>query len=98
MTSEQIILVSEFCLHYHADTDFVRSLHEYGLIPLVERDADYYVPAEELSQLEKLTRMHYEMDINLEGIETIVHLLQRVDAMQEEMRRLRNRLRRYEDL
>ena len=36
------------------------------------------------------------MDINLEGIETIHHLLQQLKTMQKEMKELRNRLSLYE--
>jgi len=43
-------------------------------------------------------RLYYEMDINLEGIETITHLLQRMHAMQQQIVGLSNRLSRYEDV
>jgi hypothetical protein len=36
------------------------------------------------------------MDINLEGIEAISYLLQRVENLQDEVNVLRNRLRFYE--
>jgi hypothetical protein len=41
-------------------------------------------------------RLHYDLDINLEGIEAITCLLDRVRSMQEEIRELRNRLGVYE--
>jgi hypothetical protein len=41
-------------------------------------------------------RLHYDLDINLEGIEAITSLLNRVKSMQEEIRELRNRLEGYE--
>ena len=43
-----------------------------------------------------MIRMHYELDINLEGIDAISNLLERVEEMQHEMTRLQNRLRFYE--
>jgi len=36
------------------------------------------------------------MDINLEGIETVTHLLQRINLLQNEIIVLKNRLRLYE--
>jgi chaperone modulatory protein CbpM len=39
---------------------------------------------------------YYELDINLEGIETITHLLQRINSMQDEVITFRKRLRFYE--
>ncbi|MDP2339071.1 MAG: chaperone modulator CbpM [Bacteroidota bacterium] len=54
------------------------------------------IDAEQLQQLEKFIRFYYELDINLEGIETITHLLQRLNAMRDEITVLRNKLRLYE--
>jgi hypothetical protein len=42
-------------------------------------------------------RLHYDLDINLEGIEAITYLLNRVKNMQAEIIALKNRLRLYED-
>ncbi|MGZ4079745.1 MAG: chaperone modulator CbpM, partial [Bacteroidia bacterium] len=56
-----------------------------------------YIDPEQLQKLESFLRMHYEMDINMEGIEAIAHLLQRTQSMQEEILKLKNRLRLYED-
>jgi chaperone modulatory protein CbpM len=36
------------------------------------------------------------LDINIEGIETITHMLNRINGMQDEIIGLRNRLRLYE--
>ena len=55
-----------------------------------------YIPLTQLEQLEKIVRLYYDLDINMEGIETIIHLLDRIDRMQEEINELRNRLRLYE--
>jgi hypothetical protein len=56
-----------------------------------------YIAADQLLQLEKFIRFYYEMDINLEGIETINHLLQRINSLQDEIISLRNRLHLYEE-
>ncbi|MEI9957827.1 MAG: chaperone modulator CbpM [Ferruginibacter sp.] len=37
------------------------------------------------------------MDINVEGIEAISHLLQKVNDMQQKIMQLNNRLKLYED-
>jgi hypothetical protein len=50
-----------------------------------------------LGRLEKIVRLHFELDINLEGIETIAHLLERMEGMQEKIVQLTNRLKAYED-
>ena len=45
---------------------------------------------------EIMVRLYYEMDINMEGIETINHLLNRMNEMQQEIVKLQNRLGVYE--
>jgi hypothetical protein len=55
-----------------------------------------FIDAGQLQQLEKFIRLYYELDINMEGIETITHLLQRINNLQDEIIALRNRLRLYE--
>jgi chaperone modulatory protein CbpM len=57
---------------------------------------DLFIDSEQLLQIEKFIRMHNELDINLEGIETITHLLKRLKMLQDENISLRNRLSLYE--
>ena len=45
-----------------------------------------------------MARLYYEMDINMEGIETISYLLSRMHGMQEEIIQLHNRLQVYEEV
>jgi len=76
---------------------FISSLQQTGLIEITTIEDNRYIDVEQLQQLEKYIRFYYELDINLEGIETIKHLLQRVNVMQKEITALRNLLRLYEN-
>jgi hypothetical protein len=40
---------------------------------------------------------HYELNINLEGIDAISNLLNQIDDLQDELDRTKNRLRFYEE-
>jgi hypothetical protein len=42
-------------------------------------------------------RMHYDLDINMEGIDVISHLLKRMNSLQDELRLTQNKLRLYEN-
>jgi chaperone modulatory protein CbpM len=98
MQTEEMILASEFCIHHHIDLSFLYSLKDSGLIEITIVEEKIFVPVHQLGQLEKLVRLYYEMDINLEGIETITHLLQRMQAMQQKIVELSNRLSIYENV
>jgi chaperone modulatory protein CbpM len=96
MQKEEMIPVDEFCIHHNIELSFIYSLKEFGLIEMSSVEEKIFVPVSQLNQLERLVRLYYEMDINLEGIETITYLLQRMNNMQQQIILLNNRLRIYE--
>jgi chaperone modulatory protein CbpM len=92
MQTEELMPVNEFCIYYNAEFSFVHSLHESGLIEIISVEDTLFIHKNNLHELEKFVRLHYDMDINLEGIEAIDHLLHRINEMQLEISRLRNKL------
>jgi len=101
MKSKQIddlIAVNEFCVNHSIEISFLNLLQQNGLIEISTIESQYFVEKEQLPQLEKFVHFYYDLDINLEGIETITHLLQRVENMQNEIVNLKNRLRFYDTL
>jgi hypothetical protein len=93
---EDLIAIDEFCAHQQIDFSFIRSLSEFGLIEVITSTEAMFISSSQLPQLEKIIRLHYDLDINLEGIETILHMLQQINNLQEEVDILKNRLRVYE--
>lgn len=98
MEIEEMVLAHEFCLHHQIEMSFITSLKESGLIDIKTIEEKVFVPTNQLHQLEKMMRMHYEMDINIEGVETITFLLERMHLMQQQITQLTNRLMRYENV
>ena len=96
MQTKYLIAVDDFCVKHNIEISFVSSLQQTGMIEITIIEEKWFISAEQLKQLEKCIRFYYELDINLEGIETIFHLLNRVETMQEELIELKNRLRLYE--
>ena len=96
MLQDDLILANDFCSHYNITLSFINSLQEYGLIQVVLIEETSYIPQEQLQKLEQLIRLHYDLDINLEGIEAITYLLERVKNMQSEITDLKNKLSLYE--
>jgi hypothetical protein len=97
MEADDLIPASAFCNNYHVEISFLYSLQQHGMLDVVVHSEEMYIRSNELPILEKLTRLHYELDINLEGMEAIVHLLDRVENMQHEIAQLKNKLRLYEE-
>ncbi len=96
MDKEQMIPASEFCVYHNMELSFIYSLNESGLIDITVVKEEIFVPASQLKQLEQLMRLKQEMDINIEGIECITYLLQRISDMQQHIVALNNKLAFYE--
>ncbi len=96
MPTNRFIEVKAFCISHNIEVSFISSLHETGLIEIHFDHESAFFDTEQLQQVEKFIRFHYELDINIEGIECINHLLQRTVALQDEIASLRNRLNLYE--
>jgi hypothetical protein len=96
MDGKYLVAIDEFCASHKIEISFIISLHKSGLIELTTIRESEFIEAEQLRKLEKFIRLYYELDINLEGIETINYLLQRIDSMNDEIRLLRNTLSLYE--
>jgi len=96
MQPDDMILATEFCVHHKIELSFIHSLEQHGLIETVVIEENVFLPLSELDRLEKIVRLYFELDINLEGIETINHLLQRITSMQEQIVGLSNRLKAWE--
>ncbi len=98
MQTNETIPLTQFCTHYQIDQSFIYSLHDAGLIEVIQTEQEVCISASRLSELEKMVRLNTEMDINLEGVETITWLLQRIHQMQQQVTQLRNRLSMYENV
>ncbi|MFA5651688.1 MAG: chaperone modulator CbpM [Proteiniphilum sp.] len=92
------LLYSECLRIYEVDESFLESLRDAGLIQVIDQDDDRFIEYDDLSDLEQFIRWHYEMDINVEGIDALRHMLQRVRSLQSEIERLGSELRFYKSL
>ncbi len=97
MENEHLIPADKFCAHYNVEFSFINTLQEYGLIEMTSIEENYFIDLNQLQKLEQYTRWHYDLDINIEGIEVIEHLLNRVRNLQDEIISLQNRLRIFEE-
>ena len=97
MEPEKYIRITELCSYYSIDDSFVHSLRDYGLMEIVVMEDQEVIPEDQVKDFEKMLRLHYELEINLEGIDAINHLLHQIRELQEEVKSLRNRLTRWEE-
>ena len=97
METTHLISTDEFCSHYKVEYSFINSLQRFGLIEIMTIEESRFINTDNLTELEKFARLHYDLDINLEGIETINYLLEKIKNMQHEIKELKNKLKVYEE-
>ncbi len=97
METKSIMPVADFCLFHQIELSFILSLHESGLINIIINEQTVFLPVSEIGKTEKLIRLYQEMDINVEGIEAIVYLLDRIESLQQQVVQLQNELSVYDN-
>lgn len=89
----ELIVITEYCIQNQVEPEFIVQLENEGLIRISEVDNERYIHISQLKHLDQYVRWYYDLSINIEGIDVIQNLLDRMDEMQEEILRLRERLR-----
>jgi len=84
-----------FCTHYNIPISFIESLSEYELIELEKVDGSTYIQLEDIHRIEKMIRLHYELNVNFEGIDIINHLKAQIKSLEEEIIVLKNKIDFY---
>jgi hypothetical protein len=97
MDNKDLVPIEVFCSTCHVKATLIDSLEESGLVQITVVERRRYIAPEQLGELEKMVRLHEDLGINVPGIEAIHHMLGRMEHLQEELVRLRNRLRRFGD-
>jgi hypothetical protein len=87
---------------YNIEITFFNDLVEYGLLTVYIEDDIHYLMYEDLPDLEKFANWHYDLEINLPGLEVIHNMLKKLDTLKRRNRELMNKLSaisdQYEDI
>jgi len=93
-----LIPVEDICAYHHVEINFIHSLEDFGLIHTKVEKQSLFLPVDELSKLEQYLRLAHDLEINLEGIHAVSHLLNQLQNMQLEITALQNELNYYKQL
>ncbi|MDR6369069.1 hypothetical protein J2795_000693 [Chryseobacterium bernardetii] len=87
---------------YNIEITFFDELVDYGLLNIQIENNIHYLMYEDLPALEKFANWHYDLEINLPGLEVIHNMLKKLDALNRRNRELMNKLSaisdQYEDI
>ena len=87
-----LIIVKEYCSKCEVESTFIEILYEEGLIDIIEEEQERFLLDSQLKDIERYCRWYYDLSINVEGIDVIRHLLQRMQALQAEVAVLQQKL------
>ena len=96
MNSKNLIHIKQFCVYHEIENTFIKELHNYGLVEIIMLEDDEFLEPERLPLIEKMIRMHYDLKINLEGLDAIYHLLNKIEVLQQNLTAAQNKLRVFE--
>ena len=96
MPDQNLILIDTLCPHYEIEISFFEDLISHGLLTIITIENKRFINKDDIGDLEKIVRLRHELNINIEGIDVILNLLQKEKELQEELIYLRNRLSLYE--
>lgn len=88
----ELIIIKDYCDRCHVDPQFIFELENDGLITVHEVNEERYISSDQLSELECYLHLYYDLEININGIDAIRHMLNRIESMQKEILFLKNQL------
>ena len=97
MNEKSLISTQTLCTHYNIEISFVDELNKMGLIHIEVIEQNNFIHQDQISDLEKIIRLHNELHVNLEGIDVVLNLLENERVLRNKLYALESRLRLYEN-
>ena len=97
MSKTAYIEIAQLCAHYQVELSYFTELEAYGLVEIETIEQTSCIKEEHLGRVEKVLRMQKDLNLNLDGVDTVMHLLDKIEKLQAELQKAKNRLRLYED-
>lgn len=89
--SRQLMTLKALASAANMHEEFVERLVSFGLLePLDRQETALWFDCGEVLRLRKIRRLQNDLGINLAGIAVVLDLLERIEALQSELKRLRN--------
>lgn len=86
---------------YNIEITFFDELVDYGLLKVQTENNVRYLMYEDLPAFERFANWHYDLEINLPGLEVIHDMLKKMEDLKQKNRELMNKLSamsdKYED-
>jgi hypothetical protein len=92
MEVENLISLVQFCEHHSIDKDFILSLDDHDIIKVITVNGNSYIHIDAVEKTEKIIRLHIDLSINIEGIDVIIRLLEKIEILENELKKIKGEL------
>ena len=92
MDVSNYILIQKITLHFPVEDSFIWELHHNDLVTVVTLDNKSYIHNDELNQLEKIIRIHLDLEINIAGIDVVLNLLEQIENLEGKLKIIKGKL------
>ena len=96
METQELIIIDVVCQEYQIEINLINDLESFGLIETIVHNENKYLDINQLVHVEKIIRLHNDLNINKEGIDVILDFLEKEKQLLLEIKYLKNRLDLYE--
>ncbi len=93
--SVRYVTIKEFSEFHQVDIHLIEEFIHFGLLEPLEKEGRPCIREEDIEPLEIMMRLHSELEVNLAGLEAIMHMRRRMRQMQARIEELERRLQRW---
>lgn len=92
-----LIILDELLRNSKIEPSFIILLEDEGLINITIKEGKRYVNESQLGNLVRFANWYYDLSINIEGIDVIHNLLDKMHSMEHELHSLRRLLHYHQN-
>lgn len=92
MKTDKFLLITEICQYYHIESDFFEEIEYHQLLEIHQISGQKFIHQKQLNRLEKILRLHDELDLNLQGIDVVFGMMKRIEKLEKELRQAKSKL------
>lgn len=88
--SNTLIKITDISTSGNIHISFIKQLHHNGLIEIITIEQIEFVEEDALPRIEQYHTWYEDLEINMQGIEVIRNLLDKIERLKEEIRALKS--------
>lgn len=97
MENTKYIAVAQLCTQYRVKEELFTNLNDNGLIKITTIEKRPCIHIDNIHTVEKIVRLNKDLNVNPEGIDIILNLLDKIDTLSAELKEQNKRLKLYEE-